>query len=60
MTTYLLHGIADRDPNELVAQFFQYPGDVVEFVRNLPGTYSLMYLTGVEYLRLEVHSDLPI
>jgi hypothetical protein len=61
MAAYLLHGVADRDPNELVAQFFQYPGDVVEFVRNLPGNYRLMHLqSGVNMDLLRVTYDLPI
>ena len=60
MITYLLYGVADRDRAELVGMFFQYPGDVVEFVRNSPGAYRLMHLTGVEYDKLEVQYDLPM
>jgi hypothetical protein len=61
MITYLLHGVTDGDPKELVAQFFQYPGEVVEFVREVPGTYRLMHLqSGVDMDLLRVTYDLPI
>jgi hypothetical protein len=59
-TTYLLYGVANRDPNETVVMFFPFPGDVTEFCRDLPGKYRLMRLTGVDYAQLEVQYDLPM
>jgi hypothetical protein len=51
---FVLYGVADRDPDELVCQFFDKPIDVVEFVDALPGRYDLMELIGVDFDRLTV------
>jgi hypothetical protein len=57
---WLLSGIADRDPNEVVAMFFPSRADADEFARDLPGTYLLMPLHGLgadAYDRLTVGVD---
>lgn len=59
MTAYLLHGVADQT-SEHIAGLFLYPGDVVEFVRGLPGTYRLATLTGADFATATIAYDLPI
>lgn len=47
--TYLLNGYPDRDPDELVCQFFKSYADLVKFREALEGTYHVYFLVGVDY-----------
>jgi hypothetical protein len=46
-TTYVLYGVAARDSNELVCQFFDSHDALVEFAFDLPGNYRMVKLFGV-------------
>ena len=46
---YVLHGVADRDPNERVCMFFASVKDRAKFAEDLPGSYDRLTLTGVGY-----------
>jgi hypothetical protein len=55
--SYVLYGVADRDPNEMVCEFFETDAGLEEFRRDLPGRYQRMVLAGVapdDFLVLEV------
>lgn len=45
---YTVHGVADRDPNELVLMFFESINDVKEFVSALPGRYATTVISGID------------
>jgi len=57
MTTYVLHGVTDRDPDERVCQFFANPEDREDFATDLPGRYDRMTLHGVNYDEFEVEVE---
>lgn len=46
---FVLHGVADRDQDELVCMFFSSEKDRDEFRKNLPGKYAEFSLEGVSY-----------
>jgi hypothetical protein len=51
---FVLHGVADRDPDELVCMFFNDKADLDEFVEILPGHYAMLTVTGIDYDAIEV------
>ena len=51
---YVLYGVAERDPKELVCMFFPSVYDRTKFAKDLPGTYRRMTLTGIGYDDFEV------
>lgn len=54
---YVLHGVAKRDPDELVLMFFSSTLDRANFRRELPGKYRSVTLTGISYDDFDV--ELP-
>ncbi len=56
----VVHGVADRDPEELVCQMF--PGTrkglahMGEFLKELPGKYQILVWKGISYRRARVIS----
>jgi hypothetical protein len=54
---FVLFGVADRDPDELVFMVFEHRDDLVEFTRKLPGHYEMGRLVGVVYNDLEVELE---
>lgn len=46
---YAVHGVADRDPDELVLMFFDKVKEVEEFVRDLPGKYETLVVGGLNH-----------
>lgn len=59
MSVYILYGPTDRDPTELVCQFFPTEGDMHEFTAILPGRYQYMIVKGVSYDDIEVTNPRP-
>jgi hypothetical protein len=51
---YMLHGVASRDPKELVCMFFVSIYDRKKFVDELPGRYRYRTLVGIGYDDFEV------
>lgn len=52
-TTYVLHGVAHRDPTEFVCMFFDSTEARDAWREELPGRYQELTLTGVNYDRIE-------
>ncbi len=52
----VLHGVADRDPNELVFMIFWNFQEKNEFVAALPGNYKTRIMSGVVFADIEVSS----
>ena len=52
--TYVLHGVAHRDSNEMVCMFFGSLRESQEFMRDLPGRYNFLTLEGVDIMGDEV------
>lgn len=52
--TYVLSGVADRDPGEVVLMFFATPADRREFEKDLPGTYLHGRMADVDFDTLVV------
>jgi hypothetical protein len=48
-TVYILHGVADRDYNELVCMVFPNMKDVQSFIKSLPGKYRVAKYEGIDY-----------
>lgn len=56
---YVLYGVTERDPNELVCEFFPYGTegyeDMTSFVDDLPGKYDFAVVKGINIEDVEVH-----
>lgn len=46
---YVIHGVADRDPDELVCMFFHSEEAREQFKLDLPGRYAELKLVGAGY-----------
>ena len=58
--TFVLYGVAERDPSELVCMFFETKADRKDFAEYLPGRYQTMTLVGVNYDGFKVkHTNKP-
>jgi hypothetical protein len=55
--SYLLHGVADRDPDELVCMLFPDEESRDEFKADLPGKYLELTLGGVDYDAIVINQD---
>jgi hypothetical protein len=47
--TFVLHGVADRDPTELVCMWFPTLELAQAFPAQLPGRYAIQMVEGVDY-----------
>lgn len=57
---YCLHGVADRDPNELVCMFFEHMAHLEQFVEAVPMRHhQVVVLAGLSYEALTVTDTLP-
>lgn len=46
---FVLHGVADRNSDELVCMFFSSVEDRTEFEKALPGKYAHLSIFGISY-----------
>lgn len=52
---YVLYGVAKRDRQEVVCQFFNKKSDMTDFVNDLPGTYRVIKIRrGIDYRKLDL------
>jgi hypothetical protein len=58
-TTWVLFGVADRDPTEPVLMFFRSREELTEFAAALPGMYGTMMLYGVTIDDFTPHGRYP-
>lgn len=57
IATYVLHGVADRDPNELVCMWFPTLQEAQRFPEQLPGRYAIQMANyGVDYDALDIET----
>ena len=52
---YVLYGVAERDRNELVCQFFKTKKERRQFAKDLPGFYRKMTLHGIDLDDFDVY-----
>jgi len=48
-TVYILHGVTDRDPNELVIMIYPTMEEAQSFIDWFPGTYRVAKYEGIDY-----------
>src|SRR5215510_8766143 len=53
--TFVLYGVAARDPDERVCGFFQTRRDASEFAKDLPGSYDLLVVAGIDFDAIQVN-----
>ena len=53
---FVIHGVADRDPlgGERVCMFFPTKLHCDEFVAKLPGQYSVLEVSGIDYDAIDI------
>ena len=54
--TFVLHGVANRDPNELVCLWFPTLQEAQAFPEQLPGRYAIQMVEGVDYNAITVET----